>query len=210
MTRNKPPKEIRERREWKPSGKSRKSSSEKSGWLHPVKIGIGIAASGIAVMLILGLKAGLIVSMGAPLDHNDVLTTPVKIVNNGLLALANVRVQSFEIRVKDARGHISRGNVAGSYTPPNGILTVGESETVPFKSLVKNSLPIVSANVAIIAFYRPAYMPFWRKRKAFWFKTFPEADGKLSFLELPSARDALNLYDRTIEELKRHSPEIQH
>src|ERR1035438_10301174 len=92
------PKEIRQRREQKPKPKQRRVAPKKNCWLDRLNLSIGIASLVLVVIgWILGLRAGPTVSLGSPLDPNDVLTTPVEISNSGLIDLEDMRIQSFEL-----------------------------------------------------------------------------------------------------------------
>ncbi|MCH7986819.1 MAG: hypothetical protein IH847_09595 [Acidobacteria bacterium] len=158
-----------------------------------------------AIGLILGLQAGLTVSLELPLDPDDVLTAQFEISNSGLLDLKDVRIIAFEIRVEDKNRNLRERNIGGRYTPPAETLAPGESKTVPFKTFISTDAPLVYADIAIIAFYRPAYMTFWQKRQAFRFVSVPQIGGSLRLQKQPAA-DALAQYDRTIEELRKIFP----
>ena len=158
-----------------------------------------------AIGLILGLQAGLTVSLQPPLDPDDVLTAQFEITNNGLLDLKDVRIRAFEIRVEDTNRNLRERGIGAGYTPPAETLMPGESKTVPFKTFISTDAPLAYADIAIIAFFRPAYMPFWQKRRAFRFVTIRQAGGSLRLQKQPAA-DALAQYDRTIEELRKRFP----
>jgi len=155
--------------------------------------------------LMLGLKAGLTVSLKPPLNPDDVLTAQFEISNSGLLDLKDVRIRAFEIRVEDKNRNLRERNIGGGYTPPAEMLAPGESKTVPFKTFISTGAPLVYADIAIIAFYKPAYMPFWQKRQAFRFVSVPQTGGSMRLQKQPAA-DALAQYDRTIEELRKIFP----
>ena len=204
--RGKTPKDIRHRREQQPLKVRQEGGAKKSRWLDPLNLGLGIAGLVLALLtLALGLKADLAASVDPPLDPTDVLTSQFEISNTGLLDLVNVRVQAFVIAA--IYEHAKETNsLATKYVPPAQRLASGETQTVPFRRIVRTNQPMKSIDIALIAFFKPAYMPFWKtKRKALRFVGVREADGKFRLQKQP-AGDALQRYDEAIKGLKRLHP----
>jgi len=194
------PKEIRQRREPGRPPKQRKVAPKKSGWRDPLNLCIGLASLVLGIPGFLGLLSGPTVSLGSPLDPNDVFTTPVEINNNGLLGLKDVRVQSYVVIYLTAISE-TRDEVNAGYQPPNNILRVGETQTVALQAMLHPSMLHLNRrtevlDIALIAFYKPAFMPFWPKRTAFRFRSVFQSDGKLRLIKVP-AGDALEQYDKS-------------
>ena len=152
----------------------------------------------------LGLQAGPSVSMQPPLDRKNILTTQFEITNGGLLSLKDVRIKAFEIIIVSG-GVLRERNIGGGYTPPTKSLITGETQTVAFKTFITSNAPIAHADIALIAFFKPAYMPFWKKRVAFRFATVRQDTGYLRLQKQPAA-DALAQYDQTLEKLRKTFP----
>lgn len=72
-----------------------------------------------------------------------------------------------ELSLADANKNFRRDNIAEGYIPPTKTLESGDAQTVPFQRFVYTDSPLIQADIAIIAFFHPAYMPFWNKRKVF-------------------------------------------
>jgi hypothetical protein len=147
------------------------------------------------ITLIPVLRAGPSVSLDAPLNPDDVLTTPVEVVNNGSFDLNDVRVESLELSGFGGDS-VSVGNIERGYVPPNKILKSYESETVPLKAF-NIGKQRESEEIALIAFYNTNFPPFWHRRVAFRFKSVRQSDGRLR-LEKQPAGDTLQRYDEII------------
>lgn len=190
--RGEPPAEMLKRRKSTPAKKLKKPSPKKNRWLDPLNLGLGIAGLAIAG---LGLRAGPIASQLPPLDPHDVLTTPIEIRNNGILDLNNFRIVALEIKVDYVSEMSITDCLALKYVPPTKTLAPGDPLTVPFGKIVKVDGRLINADVAIIAFYHPAFMPFWHKRKAFRFTTARQSNRDLMLQQQPPG-DALEIFDK--------------
>jgi hypothetical protein len=134
------------------------------------------------------------VSLEAPLDPRDVLSTPVVLSNDGLMAIHNVQVATFIIKAAYDNGMVEIENTGAGYVPPNETLDHASKQVVPFKSLVnQRNARIIYADVALVVSYTPDFFPFWKKTRAFRFLSVWQADGLLRLEEQPES-EALNKY----------------
>jgi hypothetical protein len=82
---------------------------------------LGLIVGGLALI---GLRARPTVSLDAPLDVNDVLSTPFLISNDGMLALRDVQVVSYGVRIQYLGGSDETNNVISQYVPPSRVIEV--------------------------------------------------------------------------------------
>ena len=153
----------------------------------------------LGIPTLLGLRARPSVSIEVPLDPRDVFSTPLIIVNDGLLDLDNVSIISFDIKTLYEQEYAMDEHNIGLI---DGVGTIGAGQkvTLPFYRFVKFPVVPKHADFALIVKFRPGYIPWWTKRAAFRFVTFQDAEGNLRFQqELPG--DALALYYKTIKEM---------
>jgi hypothetical protein len=165
-------------------------------WKYWLALAIGI------IGLILGaitLQARPTVSLEAPLDPRNVLSTPFVISNDGMLALENVEVASFLIRVADINGNLQMGNIGGGYVPPSALLEAGERETVPFKHFLSSDAPIIEADVALVVTFSPQFLAIIKETRVFRFVAVRQANGLLRLVQEP-ANDALQQYRKIMKE----------
>jgi hypothetical protein len=184
----------------KPTKETEHTPAKPSGFFERFGLAIGLLSLVITALGLVAFRARPTVSLEAPLDPDNVLTTPVTISNEGVLYLADVRVVCFTRVIEDSRSNFAVNNIGKDYVPPAGTLEDGEKETVPLLALVASTSPITSADVALIVSFEPGYMPFWTKRRAFRFKSVRQKDGLLRFEEQPAA-DTLELYDKAVRQL---------
>lgn len=161
--------------------------SKKMQPIDYVNLLLGIAGFVLAVGgLILGAQARPTISLEPPLDPNDVLTTRFIISNDGVLALENVTVQSFLKNFEDAR-HNKIGTAIGlNFVAPSSEILSGEKKTVAFARIVKSAAQVIHGDVGLIVSFTPAYIPFWKKTRAFKFSVTQQADGKSRLEPEPS------------------------
>ena len=138
------------------------------------------------------------VSLESPLDPKNVMTTPVIISNNGMLALSDVDVICFEIHTEWEVHSEGSDNISERYEPPSGKLDPGEQKTVPLSQFNRARRRIVSSDIAMIVTLKMAIAPFWEGRKAFRFKTVRQSNGDLRFVQEPP-EDALVEYDKVLK-----------
>jgi hypothetical protein len=205
--RGKPPKEILERRESPPPRKPAQQPSTVE-WDWKFWAGLSLAIAGL-ILTALGLQARPAVSLEAPLDPKDVLTTPIEFNNGGWLDLEDVKIITF-VRKIERLGNIISSNITFGFVPPTKTLMVAETTTVLLTDLIKSTehQAITSADIALIAFYKPAYFPFWPKRKAFRFVAARQADGTLRLQPQP-AEDTLDRYDQLVNKFPTSQKQIE-
>ena len=192
MTRSKAPQEILSRR--KTQTKKPKISANKNLW-SDLNFWMGTTALLIGIVtLTLGLKAGPTGSTAAPLNAGDIFTTPIEISNGGLLDLKDARVVAFGINIDYPHNNHVTGAIYTQYVPPTDTLKVGETWTVPFAYAVRMDERPLFADISIIVFYHPQFLPFWNKRTALRFRTGRGSDGSLVLQKQP-AGNALELFD---------------
>jgi hypothetical protein len=188
----KAPKELVKRRKGQPpKDKPAKDKPEalpkESHWKDPnIAIGVGCLILGVvgSIPVIWAFQAGPTVSLQAPLNDSDVLTTRFVIGNTGPLDLENVRVDSFDEEVVYEPGLFVRKNV-GLSIPLSSTLSENHKLTVPFHDLIKSIEPIRSADIGLIVRFTPQFFPWFRRAKEFRFKTIVQSDGKLRLEEQP-------------------------
>jgi hypothetical protein len=196
--RGKPPKGVRGRRE---ASRAAKAQITGRAWRWDWKYWV---AFGVAIIALIGLRARPTVSLEPPLDPGNVLSTPVVISNDGILALGDVDIATFVSQVNYTSGSVETGSVAVGYSPPNRTLETGEKETVAFRHFLDMTNAYVSyADVSLIVFFRPAYLPFISRKHSFRFKTVLQSDGTLRFQQQPPG-NVLEEYERA----KKASKEI--
>jgi hypothetical protein len=203
----KPPKEVLDRRKDRPHKPKEKPSRKKQRGKMEI-LGFWITTASLilgAIALILSF-GGPTVSLGEPLRPGDILTSQVEISNGGLLDLEDVKVIMYQKFVEYENKNTLRDGLAREFSPPSETLARGDTKTVPLLNLIGGGMKIRSADVAIIAFYRPAYMPFLRKRRAFRFITATKSDGN-PILQKQPAEHILEDYDKMIANLKKLHPD---
>jgi hypothetical protein len=162
-------------------------------------------ATGLALLgLLLGaisLRARPTVALESPLDSRNVLSTPIVISNDGMMALRDVEVASFVIQAGYQNHDLEMGSIGSSYTPPGAALESGERETVLFEHFFREDRPIIQADIALIVTFSPEFLPFFRRTRVFRFSTARQANGTLSLEHIPAA-DAFEKYRKVIDEVK--------
>src|SRR5258708_2705144 len=152
--RGKPPKEIRERRVrrlHKESAEKRRTILGMEPWAFYLTI-LGLLIGVVSLALAgLGLQARPAVSLEAPLDPNNLLTTPVEFTNSGLLDLKSVKIIIFERLVTYTNDVRTANNAAGLDSAPESTLVAAEKSTVKARDVLGlESLPITYAAVTLI------------------------------------------------------------
>jgi hypothetical protein len=198
--RSKPPQEILERRR-KPPRKLPVQRPSKWRWDWKYWLATGLALIG----LILGgiaLRARPTISLEPPLDSRNVISTPIVISNDGMLALKDVEVTSFLYRIDLFTGVVrDQYDIGSGYIPPNKTLETGERETVNISTFLSNdfNINIGYADIGLIVTFRPEYTPCKRVR-AFRLKTARQSDGTLRFEQQP-AGDILEQYEKAVHSI---------
>jgi hypothetical protein len=149
----------------------------------------------------LGLRAIPTVSLETPLNPDDVLSTPIVISNDGLLALTNVNVATYVVQEQWGLNAAAHDTFGAGYYPPNQRLEPGEAETVPFRTLVsagEGVSKLTCADVALIVSFQVEYIPFIRRIRPFRFKTMGQKDGTLRFQKQPPG-DVANRFQTQVK-----------
>lgn len=149
------------------------------------------------ISLVLAIKTEPNVSMESPLDPDSVLTTPFVISNDGPLSIENVKVAILVKGFRDSRNNtIGVGVSDWGITEMSREMKPGDRKTIPspFQRLVMTVNPVVGGRFALVISFRPAYFPFWQKRRAFLFTIARQADGRSRFEQQP-AENILDEYE---------------
>jgi|GEM_PF-5623146 len=128
-------------------------------------------------------------SLEAPLDPDDVLSTPFVLSNDGALSLEDVNGAMMMKGFQDSRHNtIGLATTDWNLMPISHEIKPGEKRTVPapFNKLVKTNSPVVAGDYAILVSFKPAYLPFWTKHRGFRFTIARQSDGRSRFEQQPS------------------------
>jgi hypothetical protein len=199
--RGKPPKEIEERRNQKP-GKKPEAAPSRWTWDWKYSLATALAIAGL-ILGAISLQARPTVSLEAPLDPADVLTTPFVISNDGMLSLNSVNVESYFSRIGygDPPNGADRYSIGRGFSPRNQTLEIGEKETVRVGHFMyTNTPPVTYADIAWIVYFRSPFIPILRHR-VFRFVTVRQKDGTLRLQE-QAAGNILNEYELALKESK--------
>jgi len=156
------------------------------------------------IALVLGMQARPTVSLDTPLDPASVLTTPVVLSNDGPLALTDVHVYAFVLEINMPGLHLKNTGASG-YIPPSGRMEPGEKKTVPIGQFLSYPGKFDKLDMLTVIEFRPAYMPFWRKRREFRFSGETQADGNMRLQQQPVG-DAEERFDKAVKELHGNIP----
>jgi hypothetical protein len=100
------------------------------------------------------------VSLDPLLDPKDVLSTPVVISNDGMLALRGVKVKCFVLKIRIGPTQFTNSGSSG-YIPPSGIIETGAKKTVPLASFIENDgFAISDLDILMIFSFKPTLFPF--------------------------------------------------
>jgi hypothetical protein len=144
------------------------------------------------------------VSLEPPIDPANVLTTRFVFANDGPFTLKDVHIELFNRVIGYADGG-TEARIGRGFIPPARMLNVGQKETVPYAQFgFSAERPITSADIALIAFFTPKYIPFWHRSIPYRFTTVRQKDGLLR-LEHQPEDDVLQEYWHTIELAERHT-----
>jgi hypothetical protein len=145
------------------------------------KFWIGLLVAVVALWL--SVEDRPTVSVGSPIDPDNLLSAQVTLVNDGVLSITDV---SFTIFLKNAyvNGLRTWDNVEGDYEPPTKILRPGEPVTTNFGEIINsksaylnvgvrkyNKIPYRDLDIALVAQFRPIWAPFWHRTRVFRFKS---------------------------------------
>jgi len=199
----KPPKEILARRAKKPHSQKEPQLKKGSFWkILEWSLGIGIGVAGLTLTA-LQFQARPTVSLDAPLDPKDVLTTQIVISNDGLTDLQALDVQTFFKTIELPRHSVVSDNI-GSRPILGHMLAVGEKETVQPEQIFDfgpgMSNKTIKLDFAMMFKFRPAYWPF-SKRRFFRFEMARNADGTQRLHQIP-AGDIDKDYDATVKRMR--------
>lgn len=129
-------------------------------------------------------------------------TTPVVISNDGMIALNQVDVETFVVKLVFDTGNVEKQTLRARYVPPNGVLEAGARETVPLEHILYvPGSRVTLCDVALIVTFNNPY-PFGRGTRVFRFSGIPQADGNLRLVQQP-AEDVLEMY----RQLKKTLPD---
>ncbi len=170
-------------------------------WKFWVSLAIAIAGLILAALTMIPKPS---IALEAPLDPRNVLTTRFVISNDGVLSLKKVKINLVKLNVSSANDTASSRNLGRGYIPPAEQLEPGDKETVPFYDFIDVQLPIVSADIALVADFKPIFAFFPTRRKAFRFKTTQQADGTLR-LEAQPPGDVLEIYDDILKKVAEYT-----
>jgi hypothetical protein len=122
----------------------------------------------------------------------DIWTTEVTIINNGVLPIHDVAFATF-VKYAKANGSTIRDTLADEYEVPTHTLAPGEPVTTNIGAIFTvfqlgpkpNNYEDV--DIALVARFRPAWAPFWKRTRIFRFKTVKISGG--TFLRQVPAED---------------------
>jgi hypothetical protein len=163
---------------------------------------IGFAATILGLLIgALVLVARPTISLEAPIDPDDILSTQVAISNDGALPLEDVDVAVWIRKIRGPKSTSIR--MAGTkYQPPSREMGIGDRKTItlsPISADVGN--PVFEADIGLIICYRPAYVPQWLwfgKPKVFRFDSINKTDGSTRLRQQPDDGKILPEYERLI------------
>jgi hypothetical protein len=145
------------------------------------------------------LSPAITVSSSAALNPTDPFSTPLTILNEGLLAAHDVRARCSVIQARGAHwAELSVPPTADAPTQNLGDLRPREPATLPCAlARAAETSTVVGASVTIGVSYRPDFYP-WRVEKRFGFITATGPDGLLHWLPRPAGArlPAITSYDR--------------
>jgi len=185
MVKGQPPKDLLGRRT-SPIRKSRKPRGKKFSldW----KYWTGLLLTLIALWL--AVEDRPVVSVGPPTDTGNIFSTPLTVVNNGVLPIRNVSFVTFVYQGKTEAGTTFAYNIVENRTLPVGVLMPGEPVTTNLKAFTGGSYSSVVSlshdpkqilvsylDVALIAYFTPSWVPFWHRHTVFRFRTIRTSDG---------------------------------
>jgi hypothetical protein len=196
----KTPKYIQERKASR-NQERKKRSQRRSIWNWEWWIPLLISVLG-AFLTIVGIiattRARPTVSLEPPLDPDNVNSTQFVIVNDTW----------FDFRDMKAAGIMK--NYKTSFIQEGGVMTTGW-DTIPIppdlnadeRSTIPSPLrsiglggTIFSGEFGLIISYRPKWLPFWERRRAFRFTIALQSDGRNRFEQQPGAEEIEKEYDK--------------
>jgi hypothetical protein len=192
MSRNKPPKDIRDRREkWSkamltPAEKGVVRRSISKGWKILLGLITLLATILGVVTAILSLVPKISVSALEAQDPAIPFPAPFSVSNDSPLGINKVKMSCILIHISDFTGHEFVTDAATTnFFPDISHMEPGEQATLPCVLPMKSMNPYVhDAEIAIVVNFRPDYV--WRRQeKRFLFYTLPQKDGILRWYQQP-------------------------
>jgi len=197
MSRTRPPRDIRDRRDQNTEGRPLQEESVFLGRTisRSLKILAGavtlIATSLGIVTAYLSLIPRISVSQTQPLDPADPFSAQFIVSNDGPLGINDVAFDCAILNVNT----LHNNRISTSYIRPKALkdlgMEVGEKATVPcvFRSAfgLSPSDLITSGDISIVVRFRPDFV-FWEKHRSFRFRTIKAADGTLYWFPQPYDR----------------------
>jgi hypothetical protein len=129
------------------------------------------------------------VSLGPQLDAQNIMSTQINIINNGVLPIRDV---SFAIYVKNCKikgGLEFSDMVIGRYQPPTSVLQAGEPITTTFSFVAgakgttifyaPPNAEYLRFDIALIATFRPTWAPFWKRTRTYRFRVVQTSAGQV-------------------------------
>lgn len=109
--------------------------------------------------------------------------------NDGLPSLEDVKVAVIMKGFEDS-GHntVVTGTTDWNVLPMSHELRPGDKKTIPapFNRLIKTSYPVIAGEFAVVASFKPKYLPFWTQYRGFRFTVARQSDGRSRFLQQPA------------------------
>jgi hypothetical protein len=200
MSNSRPPKHIVERRKAARRANTKGPSLSRSYDWKFWAIGVpGLVVGALALWL--AVEDRPTISMGPQMDANNLLSTQVKIVNEGVLPIENVSIEIYVKHAEISRGNVLNDDLAGDYTPPTGILRPGEPKITDLSRMIHGDWEYYALDIALIAHFHPMWAPFWNRTRIFRFTTAKLANGNAILEQVPAENiedDYLRIKSRSI------------
>jgi hypothetical protein len=212
MTKWRPPKDIVKRRQESQLPRYTQPSKQPVDWKFWSGMIVGVIGS-LATILALWLTVEdrPTVSLGPPRDPHNVLSTEVIMVDNGVLPIHDV---SFAVFLKHGKiaNILSINEVTDDgFEPSAKVLMPGEPVTSDLSIMAGPNSHLIYSNdrdkngnvdvqeldIALIAKFRPTWAPFWKRTRAFRFRTVTV--GKNTVLEQIPTADIETEYEKALK-----------
>jgi len=185
-----------------PEADKKKSSSGRWGCI--LTLGQKVIATIVAILSLLSLVVflpRLSASATPPLDPNNQLASSrFTITNDGYLKVTEVIAACFIWRVKEARDNQITSSLAQVVHPPEGQLQPTEGYTVPCAPEgTVQPIPLRSADLALVAYYRPWPCVFLRQHKLFRFVAHIAANGSVTWDKQPTSPEIEAAFDEFMQ-----------
>ena len=180
MTRNKPPENIRSRREPKPS--KREKEHPPSQFPRSVKVLLEVLGSIASILGVLALIPRISLAPTGSLRPHDPMGTVFAITNDSVLPIHNVHARCVLDDLRSGPMYI-HGIAVAENGADAATLSSGQQLTLPC-SRVETKQPVRVAKVTIRVDYRPDFL-WWDRTTRFSMEAMPSQDGTWVWKRLP-------------------------